>query len=266
MPALPGGAVLLDAGEDAAGSVLEPGLVEPGPGRLSRVKRPVDHRLDGEVVAKHVKGLVAPGGALLGQGSRFVLGLARLQRRLLGEHDRLDRRRRTPVAALEVAGQFGLPGDDAVPTGRPSRQESGLDADDLADGTLARIVAGAGGELDAERLAEVGLEGGVVGLGRGGDGLVHQAAVDGEPASVGDGLDLVGDGDVGVQVGVAGAGVAVGEGGADQASDLDLTDAVGAGACEQDLLLDEGQGVVDGGLMGGLDDGGELRVGQCPQR
>ena len=60
-------------------------------------------------------------------------------------------------------------------------------------------------------------------------------AVQGQPAlhSVGvDGGDLVGDRDVGVQVGVAGPGVSVGECGADQAGGVDLGDAGGTGSGE----------------------------------
>ena len=54
------------------------------------------------------------------------------------------------------------------------------------------------------------LQGGVVGLRRRHGGFEQHPAVDGQPASV-EGLHLVRDGDVGVQVRVTGSGVAVGE-------------------------------------------------------
>jgi len=83
---------------------------------------------------------------------------------------------------------------------------------------------------------QVAFEGGVVGLGGGDDGLEQDPSVDGQPPSTtvggavsavtGEGLDLVSHGDVGVQVGVAGAGVAVGERGRDEAADLDLPHSV----------------------------------------
>src|SRR4051812_39880411 len=86
-------------------------------------------------------------------------------------------------------------------------------------------------ELDAEVLSEMGLERGVVGLRRGDDVLMQDRAVDRKPLTL-SGLDLVRYRDVGVQVGVAGAGVAVQEGGRDQPSCLDLAGASGALAGE----------------------------------
>ncbi len=81
----------------------------------------------------------------------------------------------------------------------------------------------------------MGFQAGVVQLGDGHHDPVEGLAVQGQPAlhSVGvDGGDLVGDRDVGVQVGVACPGVAVGERGADQAGGVDLGDTAGAGAGE----------------------------------
>src|SRR4029450_3335701 len=64
-----------------------------------------------------------------------------------------------------------------------------------------------------------------------------------EPASI-EGLDLVRDGDVGVQVVVAGAAIAVGESGRDQSLHVDLPDTVGAGAAKQGVLLNEGERAI----------------------
>ena len=63
------------------------------------------------------------------------------------------------------------------------------------------------------------LECGVVSLRRGNICLEEHASVDGQPAPV-EGLHLVGDRNVGVQVRVAGPAVAVGERGRNQASDV----------------------------------------------
>ena len=119
-------------------------------------------------------------------------------------------------------------------------------------GRLRRVGAGPFGEPHPQRLAEVLLQRGVVGLRRGNVGLEQHPAVDGQPASV-EGLDLVRDRDVGVQIRVAGPAVPVGERGRDQASDVDLPDALRPGPGEQGMLLDERQSVLDRGLMGLFD-------------
>ena len=106
---------------------------------------------------------------------------------------------------------------------------------------------------------------GVVGLRRGDDGLVQDPAVDRQPRAR-PGLHLVGDRDVGVQVRVAGAGVAVGERRSRSAPRLDLPDAVAPLAGEQRLALEEGQRVGNGGVVGGLDRGPDRGRGDRPQR
>ena len=85
------------------------------------------------------------------------------------------------------------------------------------------------------------------------------AAVQGQPAgyAVGaDGLHFVAHRDVGVQVGVAGAGVAVVERGGDQPGGVDLGDAVGAHAGEGGVVFEEGDGVGDGVVVAVLDGAG----------
>jgi len=82
------------------------------------------------------------------------------------------------------------------------------------------------------------LQRGVVGLRRGNVGLEQHPAVDGRPASV-EGLHLVRDCDVSVQVGVAGSAVAVGKCGRNEASYVDVPDALWTGPGEQRVLLDE---------------------------
>jgi hypothetical protein len=99
------------------------------------------------------------------------------------------------------------------------------------------------------------LQAGVVDLGGGHGGLEQDPSVDGQPLALAAGLDLVGHGDVRVQVRVAGAGIAVREGGADEPAGLDLADALRAFTSEDGLVLQVGQGVVDRALVGPFDRG-----------
>ena len=90
---------------------------------------------------------------------------------------------------------------------------------------------------------QVVLEGGVVGLRRSHGGLEQHPPVDGQPSPV-KGLHLVGDGDVGVQIGVTGAAVPVGERGRDQPGDIDLPHPLRPLPGEQRMLLDEAQSIA----------------------
>ncbi len=193
---------------------------------------------------------VAPGGALLGQGARFVLGVAGLQGGLLGQLDRLDHGRWAAVVGLERGRELAAAGLDAARAGWTSaRSGPGSTPTTSRTGRLPRSVPGRSAKVSPSRVAQVLLEGGVVGL-RGGDvGLEQDPPVDGQPLP-GQGLHLVRDRDVGVQVGVPGAGVAVGERGRDQPGDVDLADPVGALAGVQGVRLDERQRVGDGVVVG----------------
>ena len=112
---------------------------------------------------------------------------------------------------------------------------------------------------------EVGLEPGVVPLG-GGDGqLVQRPAVQRQPPPV-ERAHLVGDGDVGVQVGVPGAGVAVGERCGDQPLNVDLGDPVPSGAGERRGPLQPAHRVGDRGRVRRLDLLGDAAGGERPQR
>ena len=68
-----------------------------------------------------------------------------------------------------------------------------------------------------------------------------------------------------MQIRVAGPAVAVGERGRDQASDVDLPDALWPGPGEQGVRLDKRQRVLNGGLMGLFDHGRHGRFGDRPQ-
>ena len=115
--------------------------------------------------------------------------------------------------------------DAAAPRSTSAAFSAGSTPTISRTGRLPRVRWRAFGEPDPSAARQVAFEGGVVGLGRGDDRLVQDPAVDRQPAAV-EGLDLVRDRDVGVQVGVAGAGVAVGERGRDQPGDVDLPDPV----------------------------------------
>jgi hypothetical protein len=168
------------------------------------------------------------------------------------------------MVMLELDGQFAAAGVDVGAAGGPALVESGVDADDLPDRPLPRVGAGPFRKPHPQAVTEALFEGGVIGF-RGGDvGFEQHSAVDGQPAPV-DGLHLVGHCDVGVQVGVAGPAVPVGERSRDQAPHINLSDAVWPGAGEQGMLLDEPQRVLHGGLMGPFDRGCHRRVGDRPQ-
>ena len=109
------------------------------------------------------------------------------------------------------------------------------------------------------------LQGGVVGLRRRHGGFEQHPAVDGQPASV-EGLHLVRDRDMGVQIRVTGSAVAVGERGRHQAADVDLPDPVSALPGEQGVAFDEGQRILHGSLVRSFDLRGDVRVGDRPQR
>ena len=150
--------------DDGLRGLIGPGIVESGTGLGFGVEHCLDHRLDWTLTAEDVACLFPPGRALPRQCSRLVLGVPCLQRRLLGQRDRLHRGGWPSVAALELGGQVTAAGLDAVPPGRPRIVEGGVDADEFADRTLPRITTRTGGEPDAERLGQVTLQRGVVGL------------------------------------------------------------------------------------------------------
>ncbi len=86
-----------------------------------------------------------------------------------------------PWSAWNCGGELAAAGLDVGPAGGPALVQSRVDADDLPDRPLRRVGAGPLREPHAERVAEVLLQGGVVGL-RGGDvGLEQHPAVDGQP-------------------------------------------------------------------------------------
>ena len=215
------------------------------------------------VSAQHGCGFAEPGRALLSQGSGFVFGVAGLQRRLLRQMQRFNRCRWPAMIILELDRQLAAAGLDVGTAGRPALVQSGVDTDDLPDRPLRRIGAGPFREPHPQAVAEVLLEGGVVGLRRGHIGFEQHPPVDRQPASV-EGLHLVRHRHVGVQIRVAGPAVAVGERGRDQAADIDLPDALWPGPGEQGMLLDERQGVLDRGLMGPFDHSRHRRFGDRP--
>jgi hypothetical protein len=154
---------------------------------------------------------------------------------------------------------------DAGPPRRPATVQRGVDADDLSYRPESRIAVDAFGEANAEPVVEVVFQGGVVGFRRRHRGFEQDPSVDGQPASV-EGLHLVCYSDMGVQVGIPGSAVAVGERGRDQAADVDLPDSVASPPGEQGMAFDEVECILHGCLVRLLDLGGHVEVGDRPQR
>ena len=265
VPALPVRAGGLQRVADSDRRGAHPGCVDAVRGAVGWVECRGDHRLHGAVPAEDLACLSGPCGALLGQRAGRVLGLAGLQGRLLCQLDRLDRRGRPTVRGLERLGQDAPACLDAGAAGGPALVQQRVHAADLADGPLARVGARPGLEADAEGTPQVMLQAGVVDLGGGHGCLEQDPSVDGQPLALAAGLDLVGHGDVRVQVGVAGAGIAVGEGGADQPAGLDLADALRAFTSKDGLVLQVVEGVVDRALVGTFDRGRDRLRGDRPQ-
>ncbi len=205
VPVLPGRPVGLHPGQHRLHGLVEPLPVEGLRCVPVGVQRLVDHCPELSFAAENVECLGVPGGALFGQGAGVVLVVAGLQGGLLGQRDLLDGGGRTAVVPLERCGQHAPAGFDALSSLGPALVEGVVDADDLADGEFAPVRVGSFSESDAQGGGEVLFEGGVVGLGGGHDRLEQDPSIDRQPASVGGGLDLVRDRDVGVQIRVAGA-------------------------------------------------------------
>ena len=184
-----------------------------------------DHGLDRFRSAERFGGLGVPGGALLGQGAGFVFGVPGFQGGLLRQLQRLHRRRRPTMITLKPGRQYTLPVLDQHPPRRPTLVQGRVNTDDLPHRPLTRISVGPVREPHPQPVAEMVLQGGVVGLRRGHGRFEQHPSVDGQPASV-EGLHLVRDRDVGVQIRVTGSAVAVGERGRHQAGHIDLPDPV----------------------------------------
>ena len=207
--------------------------------------------------------------ALLGQRAWFVFGLPGFQGGLLGQGEHFDDGGFAPVGGLELLGQLA----DAMVDGRASRgvfvDQFGGDADDFAHRPFARC-GGLFGEPDTDFADEQGFDAGVVELRCGHGGVVQRGAVQCEPAwyAVGaDRLHFVADHQVGVQVGVTGARVAVIERCGDQSGGVDLGDTVGAHAGKGRVVFEKLQRFGDGLVVAVLDgarDAGPARSPTAP--
>jgi hypothetical protein len=135
-----------------------------------------------------------------------VLSVAGLQGGLLRQVKRFDRCGWSTMIMLELDGELAAAEVDMGPPGRPPLVQPPVDTDNLPDRSLARIEAGTRCEPHPQVVAEVLLQGGVVGLRGGNLGLEQHPSVDGQPAPV-EGLHLVRHRDMGVQIRVAGTAV-----------------------------------------------------------
>ena len=139
-----------------------------------------------------------------------MLAVSGLQRGLLRQVQHFRPARWPAMILRERRSELGLSDVDDLPPSRPALVQPRINADDLPDRPLRLISAGPFGEPHPKGGGEVVLQRGVVRLRRRDLGGVQDATVDRQPPA-GQGLHLVRDRDVGVQVRVAGAGVAVGE-------------------------------------------------------
>ena len=228
------------------------------------MERVGDHGLDRVRSAERFGGLGVPRGALLGQGAGFVLGVPGFQGGLLRQLQRLHRRRRPTMITLKPSRQYTLPVLDQHPARRPTLVQELVDTDDLPHRPLPRIGVGPIREPHPQPVPEMMLQGSVVSLRRSHGRFKQHPAVDRQPVSI-DGLHLVRHGDVGVQIRITGAGVAVGERGRDQAGNVDLPDPVSALPGEQCVAFDEGQRILHGSLVRSFDLRGNVGVGDRPQ-
>ncbi len=88
-----------------------------------------------------------------------MLGVAGLQRCLLGQVQRFDRGGWSAVLSLELDGELATADVDVGPAGRPPLIQPSVDANDFPDRPLARIGAGTCSEPHPQRVAEVLLQG-----------------------------------------------------------------------------------------------------------
>ena len=199
-----------------------------------------------------------PGAALLGLRARFVLRLAGRQCGLLRQLSPLDRR----SAGGRARPGTGVPGRRV----RPRCRRAGTTS---AAATRRRFrrsrgpllgVGGVGtvGEPHPDPLDEQGFQPGVVVLGGGDLVPIQRPAVQRQPPPVDWVQTLLRDGDVGVQIGVARARVAVRKGGRDHAGGVDLGDAVGAAAGVGGVLLQPADGVPHCLVVAGVDRRSEI--------
>jgi hypothetical protein len=190
MPALPGCTPFLHRLQHFPRRHRHPLCIHMRAWRRGRVESIGDHGLKRIGSAESLRGLGTPGGALLGQGARFVLGLAGLQGGLLCQLQRLHRCRRPTMITLKMTCQLPLPVLDQHPPAGPPLIQSWVNPDDLPHKPLTRIRVRPIRKPHPQPVAEMLFQGGVVGLRCGHGGFEQHPSVDGQPAAA-EGLDLV---------------------------------------------------------------------------
>ena len=198
--------------------------------------------------AENIGRLGPPARALFSEGARRMLALASVERRLLRELLCLNRRRRSTMVSLELQPKRRQSGLDIGSARGPDAQKLVVEADDLAHGPLIGAAAFAVGESDAKSVGQQRLKAGVVPLGCGDLVLEQRPPVQRQPAAV-TGADLVRHRDVGVQVGISGARIAVRECRRDEPGAIDLGDALSAAAGVGGVLLEPADRVGNGVLV-----------------
>ena len=203
----------------------------------------------------------APHRALLGQGAGLVLGVAGHQ----GGMQHLHPARRPPmIQPMKSVASSALPTSMTCRRADQRWLNRGSTPTISRTGRFERSPPG-GPANRTPRSGELMLQRGVIGLRHRNLRSVQDATVDRQPPAT-QGLHLVRHCDMGVQVRIAGAGVAVGERAGDQPGDVHLTYPARTLPGIQRVILQKSERRGDRGMMGLFDLRGDRQVSDRPQR
>ena len=194
-----------------------------------------------------------------------MLGLPSLQSGLLRQRDRLGRRRRPAMSVLEIDRQLRLTGLDRRPPTRPRLPQPGRHTDDLPHRPLARIPRSVDRETQPQPGHQMRLQLRVVHLRDAHHPRMQRTAIDRQPRPI-QGLDLVRDSDMGVEIRIPRPRIPMRERRRDQPCDLDLPHPTMPTPREQDPLLQIPQRVRDRRVVSLLDLRRHLLRRHRPQR
>jgi hypothetical protein len=216
-------------------------------------------------VAKDPAGFVGPVGHQLAHRPWDVLALAGLQGGTLSQPQLGRAVRLAAVRPAELTGQVGVPVLDRRPSLGEMPHQPGRDADQLPNRPLARSGARPLGELHPEPAGEGILQASVVPLRGGNAEGVQATGVERPPLAV-HAADLVRHRDMGVQVRITRAGLAMVERRAHQTTGVALRDPAVTGPGERRMLLDPTDRRGDRFLMCGLHVPPYVGTAQRPQQ
>jgi hypothetical protein len=264
MPALPARTVRLHRRQHLLSGCRHPLRIHMRARRRGRVESFGDHGSDRLRSAEGLDGLGMPGGAPLGQGAGFVLGLPGLQGGLLRQLQGFHRGRRPTMITLKLGRQLTLPVLDQRPPRRPTLVQRRVHADDLRHRPLTRILVVPISEPHPQSVPEMMFQGGVVGLRGSNRGFEQHPAVDRQPPPA-KRLNLVRHRHMSVQIRITSAAVAMRKRRCYQPADIHLPDPLRALPGKQRLLLQKPKRVVYGRVVGQFDLCRDVGVGDRPQ-